>query len=118
MTASRDLVRFFAPEFDALDDATIDTAIGLAAQRISARAFDTLYPQAAALMAAHILAKSRSMATLQGVTGAVTSVRTGDLQISAAVVGGLTGSDAALATTPYGEQFLTLRDQVPVSPHY
>lgn len=118
MPASRDLVRFFAPEFDSLPDATIDTAIGLAAQRISARAFDTLYPQAAALLAAHILAKSRGDATAFGVTGAVTSVRTGDLQISAAAVGGLTGSDAILATTPYGEQFITLRNQIPVSPYY
>ena len=117
MSTSRDLLKFVAPEFEDLDDAALDMALSLAANRISAVAFGKIYPQAAAYMAAHILATSRGDAASAGVAGAITSVKTGDLAIGATALATGSAGDSALASTPYGARFLELRDTVPTSPY-
>lgn len=114
---SRDTLKFVAPEFEDLPDATLDKALELAAQRISARAFGAIYEQAAAYMAAHILATSRGTQAEAGIGGQITSVSTGDLSIGGQALDTTGAGDSALASTPYGARFLELRATVPTSPY-
>src|SRR5690554_2415261 len=114
---SRDLLKFVAPEFADLDDSVLDMALALAAQRISARAFGRLYQQAAAYLAAHILATSRGLAGEVGIGGQITSVTTGDLSIGGTAASTGSVGDDGLASTVYGARFLELRALIPASPY-
>lgn len=117
MAATRDVVKFVAPEFDSLPDATIDMAIEFAVQRVSARAFGSLYQQATAYLAAHILATRDGIAAESGITGGITSVRTGDLAVSGGALTTGTTEEAAIGSTSYGARFLELRAQLPIRPY-
>ena len=114
--SSLDTLKILAPEFAELDDPTLEQAITLAVQRISAKAFGVLFEQAAALLAAHILSRARGSASTGGLVGPVTSISEGDLSISSQAIAGFTGADASIASTPYGAQFLELRNTIPTSP--
>lgn len=116
MSNTRDLLDFVAPEFEDLADAVKDQAISFAGQRISAEAFGRLYQQAIAYLAAHILASARGDAAEAGVGGTVTMVRTGDLQIQGESLSGFEGADASLGSTPYGQQYLELKNKIPGGP--
>lgn len=113
---SVDLLKALAPELDpgdASQDARMDLFLGMAAARMNAPAFGALYGQAAAYLAAHLMTLSgRALEDGSAAPGALRSISTGDQSRSfgptASVVATL--GDAALASTVYGEQFLSIRN--------
>lgn len=113
-------LEFFDPSVDATNPAPDAVmAIRLASERISFEIFNTLYDQALARIAAHLLELRRRalLAASSGVSGVgpATSVRTGDLAISWAAPASPSdpNSEAAWYTlTDHGREFLALRSQV------
>lgn len=112
--AGLDLLKQIAPELEGEDDERLETFVEMASMRISAKVFGKVYPQAVAYLAAHLVTVS-NRGRDQGVAaaGQVQQMRTGGQSISfgssGAASGGSTG-DEALASTPYGQEFLTLRN--------
>lgn len=108
-----DTVKFIAPTLTATrTDDEINTAIELAAGRMSVCIWGNLYSQGLAYLAAHILAiVARSSAGGGGgAVGPVTQEMAGRVQISYAVPQGW-DSDA-LKATPFGNEFLGLRKKL------
>lgn len=111
------LVRTIAPELADVNDVSIGVFLELAAARISASVFGNVYGQAVAYLAAHLATISQRAAYSAGLgggagAGAITSVSTGGLAVSfgASASSTLHGfGDEALATTPYGLEFINLR---------
>lgn len=108
-----DTVKFIAPTQTAsLTDDQINTAIELAAARISACIWGDLYSQGVAYLAAHLLAlRERASSGGGGAVGPVTQEMAGRVQISYAVPQGWDGD--GLRSTPFGQDFLDLRRKLP-----
>lgn len=111
--ASRDTVRLVAPELTSESDSTIDAFLTMAARRCSSAEYGDLYADACVYLAAHLLTlRSRGAAGRAG-AGPVTSEETGDLGVTYGAVVGVLSTDAQLATTPYGVEYLNLRRLLP-----
>lgn len=125
-SSSLQLFRDLFPEFSAVADATITAWLGVAASRLSSRAFGQLYQQAAVFMAAHFveLAQRRLAASAGGGTGGgiglsgpITSIKTDRLSMSAQGIQNRRNmTDEFFSRTDYGLDFLSLRDSIPTSP--
>lgn len=113
--ASRDTLRIIAPELATVADETLDAWLTFAAARISATAWGDLYEQAACYLAAHLYTVSQRSASGESGAGAVVGRKAGDLEIRYGAVVGVLSSDATLATTPYGVEFLSLRKLLPTA---
>lgn len=101
----------FAPELasDSRKDAFLETA---AFQMSSASRWGNVYNQAQALLAAHMLTRSPSDGSQAEVVGAVTNRSAGNLSVGRAplAASGLSLTDAELASTRYGADYLRLRN--------
>lgn len=114
--------------FDASVDSgsltTIETNAILAAQpRVSVEVFGSLYEQAVARVAAHILELRRrqaaSLASGVSTAGPVTSVKTGDLAVSYGGLGGGaggSGDERYFGQTEHGQEYLALRASCLITP--
>ena len=116
--ASRDDLRLLAPEFAdpaAYTNSRLDFVLSLAAQRLDAAAWGTLYVQGCLYLAAHLLTlQVRTAAAGAGESGAgpVTRRKAGDVEVSHGAAVGVLSRDAVYATTPYGIEFLALARSV------
>lgn len=112
MSSSLTLLRTLGPELVGVDDATCNTLLGFAAQRLDASIWGELYQQGCVYMALHLLtlrARTASVAAGGAGTGPVVRVKAGDLEVGYGAAVGVLSPDAVLATTPYGIEFLALR---------
>lgn len=119
MSTTITLLDFIAPEFSGETTADKETAIDMATQRLSSKAWGTLYQQAVVHLAAHVLKKrdrSTGSAQAAGFVGPVTSIKSGDLSISGPGPSTGGGSDADLKSTEYGQALLTLRESIGTTP--
>jgi hypothetical protein len=117
MSSSRDILLDVAAEFEKLDPAMLDRFIGYAVRQLGDSApeiYDTQLGLAVAYLAAHMLAiQDRGRRRLLG-SGRVTSQSTNSA--NAQSVGfapqllNKLDSDEALRATPYGMEFIRLRD--------
>lgn len=108
MAEGLDMLKSVAPELGDEEDERLERFIEMAAQRISAKVFGKVYPQAVAYLAAHMVTLSnRKRDTDVAAAGPVTSVSTGGLSMQFDG-GGPEGDE--LDSTPYGRQFQQLRD--------
>ena len=112
---SLELLEDIAPEFFPGDGSTDDRCarfLERAAARLHAPAFGSMYAEAAAYLAAHLLTVSeRRRRDGAAAPGALVSLATGDQSRSWSTQGGAPGDrDAGLRTTAYGEQFLEIRN--------
>lgn len=126
MSASSDKLRIRFPEFaDVTEypDATVDYFISLAAGELEAPVWGSFFEQGSYALAAHMmkLAKDSASAGSGGVAppGAITQVKTGDLQVSYGSTAGGGASipgDEGLRTTIYGLEYIRLRELVVATP--
>lgn len=119
MATQQAMLEAFAPEF--VGDSRIALALELAAEQMGTSAiWGNVYDQAVAYLAAHLLtgwspaAGSGSSSAAGGTAGPVTAESAGDVSRSygssvSGVAGGVSLSDALLATTSHGRAFLGLR---------
>lgn len=107
------------PVFAAIDDALIQLFINEAALWVDTSWFESDYTTAITYLTAHFMASEGLLLSASGgssagaVSGPIKSERLGDAAISYSdrgATGGWTGTDADLATTPYGQRFLALRN--------
>lgn len=118
MSSSVDKLRAVAPQFEDESDESLEVYLEMAADRLDASAWGKLFEQGAVYLAAHLLTvRNRAQQAAQhGGTagGGVTSVSEGDQSISYAEGGktASTPSEEALSSTQYGQQFLSLRNQL------
>lgn len=113
MSASTDMFDAIAPEL--ADSDRRDTFLELAAARLTSGRWGSMYVQAVCYLAAHMLTLSPAADDGSGASraaGPVTSKGAGDLSIAYGSVspGTISMSDAALLTTPYGREFLAIRN--------
>jgi len=119
-------LEFFDSTVDAAAPAPeVVVALKLAGERIDLEVFGSLYEQALARIAAHLLelrrrALSAASSGASGV-GPVTSVRTGDLAVSWAAppTSSAPGDDPDrvwYSQTDHGREYLSIRDQIPFTP--
>ncbi len=113
---SLQLIRAIAPDLADVDNATLETFVELAAQRISQSVFGHVYAQAVAYLAAHlaVLSQRAALAAGAGVVGGgpIAGVTTGGLSVSFGAHSTTAASglgDESLKTTAYGLEFLALR---------
>lgn len=102
-----------APEFSGEDPAPF---LEMAAQRISARFFGELYPQAQAYLAAHLMALAKRSAAgggVGGTVGAIASATTGGVSVSYQTTADFGVRGSSLSTTPYGLAYLELLSAIP-----
>lgn len=119
-----ELIRLFAPEYDSIDDSTLELWIETVAPMVSKKQFGMLYKQALAYLVCHKLKMAGygenplgDLGTI-GVGFAVGSVSEGGSSISyGASQSSNLAEDAELALTVYGLQFLQLRRSVIVPIH-
>jgi len=126
VSASSDNLRVRFPEFaDVLiyPDATVDYFIGLAAGEMEAVIWGFFFDPGALALAAHMMkiAKDSAAAGSGGIAppGAITQVKTGDLQVSYGSTAGGGASipgDEGLRTTIYGLEYIRLRELVVATP--
>ena len=110
------LLRTIAPEFEELEDTTLQTWLDLTQPLVSKSAFGAAYEQAVAYLAAH-----RKMAGL-GESGAfgsaidragVTSYTEGSTSVSfGSGTSSAAAADSSLTQTPYGLEYLRLRQAI------
>lgn len=102
--------RLFAAEFEAVEDATVNQWLSIAALRANTGCLDAeTAAMAQAYYAAHQLAltkKTEDTGGACGVSGPVTMEKEGDLQRSYGA--GPTGSGTLTGQTAYGQQYLDL----------
>lgn len=113
-------LRLIAPEYASIADAVVEEWLGLAIASIAgADQWGGVYDQAVANLAAHLMARAGVGTTPapgdgSANSGAITSVRTGDLAVGYGNVGGVGAGGAGLGdddytTTKYGMRYLALR---------
>ena len=117
-----DIFRILAAEFASVEDHTVLQWIDLTTPMVSRKQFGNLYEQAVALLAAHRMKiagcgedQSAGEGGLQlgiGDTLRVSSYSEGETSISFNSSAASTLSDAELALTAYGMQYLSLRRMV------
>jgi len=118
MSASLDLYRVLIPAHSAVDDATVEAWLAIAARRHTAALWGSVYPEAMVFWAAHTIDRSPSPGSGAGgggAVGALTSQRDGDLQRtysspSSSSSAAYSAADSALAATAYGQAYLDLRN--------
>lgn len=108
------MVKFYAPELDPGDDsadAQIEQAIVVASRRITPAAFDALYEDALACLAAHLLIMGERTTDHPGAAGAIQSEKTGDWSRTYAMPANISAAlaDAALKQTNPGLEYLSIR---------
>jgi hypothetical protein len=103
-----DSVLSIAPEFKCESPETLNDFIGLARLRVDPSIWGLFYGAGVCYLAAHLLALSKR----RGSSGAVTSARVGDLQVSYAAVNTSSSRDMSYMQTSYGMEFLSLRGMV------
>ena len=104
------LLRTIAPEFEELEDTTLQTWLDLTQPLVSKSAFGAAYEQAVAYLAAHRM----KMAGL-GESGAfgVTSYTEGSTSVSfGSGTSSAAAADSSLTQTPYGLEYLRLRQAI------
>ena len=120
MSASSDNLRILYPAFKSTTDwpdTTVDTFIGWAAAELDTETWDSFFERGSLALAAHMMEiAKRTSSPISGVVaaaGAVTSIKTDQEQITFGAVGAATAksSEASLRTTPYGLEYLRLRDE-------
>lgn len=112
MSSSLTLLRTLGPELAGVDDATCNTLLGLAAQRIDASVWGELYQQGCVCLALHLLTlRARTASAAAGAAGAgpPTRLKAGDLEVGYGAAVGVLQGDAVLGTTTYGIEFLGMR---------
>jgi hypothetical protein len=125
MSASSDKLRILYPQFsDPSDfpDSTVDTFIEEASLEVEKSVWRQLYQRGVLALAAHMMfvaERTKSIADSSpiggGIVGPVSSIKTGDEQISFGTVSGGSGFgsfESSLSTSPYGQEFLRLWSQV------
>lgn len=109
------LITLVAAEFAGLDTELLDAAIQQSALELDAATWGASYQRAVALLAAHALTlrqRSLDAGAGNGASGAVVARRAGDLQVSFGAALGVLSPDAVYGTTPYGLEFIRLRQQL------
>ena len=125
-TATMTRFRLIMPEFadqTVYTSELLDVVISDASLEPSVEIWGSLWTIGVFNLAAHKLALwKRSQAAVGNAFGAsvggVNSIRTGDEQINFGAVGAATasGADASLKTTPYGLEYIRLRDNLVSAP--
>ena len=102
------LLRTIAPEFEDLEDTTLQTWLDLTQPLVSKSAFGAAYEQAVAYLAAHRMKMAGAIdrAGVTSYTEGSTSVSFGSGTSSAAA------ADSSLTQTPYGLEYLRLRQAI------
>lgn len=123
--------RTYYPEFAGVSDAIVSEIISDVSLEFIPAKWGPYFPRGVIALTAHLLAiRARSAAagllggdgTGAAAVGSVNSVKTGDLSIayggSASVAGKAEASlsDAVLAQTPYGQEYLRLRGRLFIGP--
>lgn len=108
------------PAFAGIDNALIELYIDEAMLWVDTTWFETDYTIAIQYLTAHFMAAEGLLVSATGsgsaagaVSGPIKSERLGDAAITYSdrgSTGGWSGTDADLATTPYGQRFLALRN--------
>ena len=115
-----EIIRLFGEEFKDVDDTVIEKWIELAKPLVSKKLFGDLYDQALAYLVCH---KMKLAGKGENPLGSIGSIASMGLSIGSVSEGGTsisfganqssnTASDAELALTAYGLQYLTLRKLV------
>lgn len=115
-----EIIRLFGEEFKDVDDAVIEKWIELAKPLVSKKLFGDLYNQALAYLVCH---KMKLAGKGENPLGSIGSIASMGFSIGSVSEGGTsisfganqssnTASDAELALTAYGLQYLTLRKLV------
>ncbi len=115
-----EIIRLFGEEFKDVDDAVIEKWIELAKPLVSKKLFGDLYDQALAYLVCH---KMKLAGKGENPLGSIGSIASMGFSIGSVSEGGTsisiganqssnTASDAELALTAYGLQYLTLRKLV------
>lgn len=115
MSSSLTLLRTLGPELASVDDATANTFLGLAAQRLDVETWGELYQQGAVYLALHLLTlRARTAAAAAGSAGSgpVVRAKAGDVEVGFGAAVGVLSRDALYSTTPYGIEFLALARSV------
>lgn len=129
MSASSDNLRVKYPEFaDTTEwaDATIDIFLGWAAAELDAETWGCHFEAGSYALAAHMMAiakrsKAAQGSSIGGASGGISSLKTGDEQISyfaPSMPSSSTADDTALGSTMYGLEYLRLRERVVAGPLY
>ena len=101
------------PALDSVDDARLQLLIDDTRPFFNLQSWGSLYPRGACLLVAHFWTMQQKAD--KGETApvhAVTARKAGDVQLSYAAPSPSETQDAWLASTAYGQQYLTLRKQV------
>lgn len=113
-TAAEMKARF--PVLSALENATIEAFVSEASRQVDESWVEADYKTAIQYLAAHMmvaegLVNSDGVAAVVGTTGPVKSESLGDASLTYSDRGGsgLSGDEAELSTTPYGQRFAELR---------
>lgn len=100
-----------APELESETAARLQFFIDFAIQSVNSSVFGDKSDKAVTLLAAHFL----TLSNRGGAGGSVTSEKVGDLSRSYSAPSGKIG-ESELATTAYGQMFLTLLKSLSISP--
>lgn len=96
-------------EFDSLKNSAIQIYLNMAIKCTSETAWRDKYEDAIKLLTAHMV----TMALRGGNSGSVSSEKVGDLQVS---FSNAQSDDTELATTSYGQMYLSMRKGLVVTP--
>lgn len=94
-------------------DSVVEQFLTTAGSRLCPTAFGDKWAEASVWLAAHLLQRSGTIGgTVAGVSGTVSSLKTGDeaITFAASASSGGPAVDADLMTTHYGLQFIAIRD--------
>lgn len=125
MSASGDKLRMKYPEFEDLTeypDSLVDFFISEASNELEPDVWGVFFEPGSLALAAHMLAirgRSQTAADEGAATaGAITAVKTKDLNIAFGSVGSAIadGGEKSLLQTPYGLEFIRLREKVVSTP--
>lgn len=110
-------VKTLFPEFADVSNTVIDTWAGIASISCDDAAWDLPRGKyASALLTAHLLTRSGQSTGGAPASGPVTSSSVGALSRSYGQVSTKNQDDALLLTTAYGQEYLRLRRELPVTP--
>lgn len=111
MAVSATDIKKFAPELESEPNSRIQFFIDFALLSVNASVFGDKTDKAVALLTAHFM----TLSNRGGSGGSVTSEKVGDLSRSYSAPSGKV-SESELATTAYGQMFLTLLKSLSISP--
>uniref|UniRef100_A0A6M3KY06 Uncharacterized protein n=1 Tax=viral metagenome TaxID=1070528 RepID=A0A6M3KY06_9ZZZZ len=118
--ASVDILFDIAGEFettDATELARVNRFLAYAASRMCASAFGTQYQLAACYLAAHMLRRAAETAAGSGGSGPLTSEKVRDTTWTfGAPSMAMTLGEYSLAGTPYGIEFMAIRESLALKP--